>query len=297
MSPPNHLNLDAVQAFSVFAEYLNFSTAAAQLHLSQPALHAKVRKLAEQLGLPLYCRVGRTLVLTPQGSEVARLGRELSDRTQRLCDTLAGTTTSALTLAAGEGAYMELLHNGIRHYLRSPTAKLTLRTANREDALKAVREGRAHLGAAPLESVPDDLHAQPLTSVGQMLVLPRHHRLATRRSLKLKDLANCALIVPPEGRPHRTLLSRMLQSEGVPWTVAVEANGWELMIRFVQTGIGLAVVNACCQIPSTLRGIPLPELPQLHYHLFRLRDAWPHPAVEQLAALLHQHANDWRPKS
>ena len=62
MSP--RLNLDAVQSFSVFADSMNFSAAAAALYISQPALHVKIRKLAEQLGLPLYTRLGRRLALT-----------------------------------------------------------------------------------------------------------------------------------------------------------------------------------------------------------------------------------------
>lgn len=293
MTLPQHLNLDAVQAFAVFADGLNFSSAALRLHLSQPALHTKVRKLAEQLGMPLYTRSGRGLALTPAGESVARLGRELLQRTRLFRESLAGGVGAAITLAAGEGAYMDLLCNGIRHYLRSPPAPLSLRTADRDQALQAVRDGRAELGVAPLETIPGDLRAEALSTVGQMLVLPRRHPLATRKTLKLKALAGCALIVPPEGRPHRSLLSRLLQSEGVPWTVAVEAGGWELMIRFVQTGIGLAVVNACCRLPRELKGIPLPELPKLHYHLFRLRDALPNPAADRLAGLLRQHANDW----
>lgn len=290
---PSHLNLDAVQAFAVFAEDLNFSTAAVRLHVSQPALHTKVRKLSEHLGMALYTRSGRSLALTAQGEAVARLGRELVQRTRQFHAALSGQAHECVVLAAGEGAYMDLLGPGIRHHLRSADARLSLRTANREQALQAVRESRAHLGVAPLETLPDDLHAQSLTSVGQMLVVPRRHALAARKSLRLKDLAGSPLIVPPEGRPHRTLLSQMLQSQGVPWTVAVEAGGWELMIRFVQTGIGLAVVNACCRLPKELKGVPLPELPRLHYHLFRLREALPFAPAERLARLLQQHANDW----
>ena len=188
---------------------------------------------------------------------------------------------------------MDLLGPGIRHHLRTPGARLSLRTANREQALQAVREGRAHLGYALLEALPDDLLAVSLSTVGQMLVLPRRHPLALRKSLRLKDLAGSALIVPPEGRPHRTVLSQMLQSQGVPWSVAVEASGWELMIRFAQTGIGLAVVNACCRLPRELKGVPLPELPRQHYHLFRRRQALPCPPADRLAELLHRHANDW----
>jgi len=55
--PANRINLDALQSFAVFADCLNFSHAAQTLHISQPALHVKVRKLGEQLDRVLYRRV------------------------------------------------------------------------------------------------------------------------------------------------------------------------------------------------------------------------------------------------
>lgn len=290
---PDHLNLDAVQAFAVFAESLNFSAAAQVLHISQPALHTKIRKLGEQLNTPLYLRHGRTLSLTGQGEAVARLGRELAARTRLFCETMQGQAHQPVVLAAGEGAYMYLLGGGIRSFLQGPEARLSLLTADRDRALQHVREGRAQLGVAPLVSVPDDLDAQLLCVVGQALAVPRRHPLAQRKSLKLKDLAGHALIVPPEGRPQRQMLASLFQSQGVEWSVAVEAGGWELMLQFVQMGIGGAVVNACCRIPRGLKLVPIPELPRLHYHLFRMREAMPHPEATRLAKLLHQHANDW----
>ncbi|MFC0532151.1 helix-turn-helix domain-containing protein [Phytohabitans kaempferiae] len=56
---------DALSAFAVFAEHLNFTRAAAELHISQPALHVKVAKLARALDRPLYHRSGRRLGLIP----------------------------------------------------------------------------------------------------------------------------------------------------------------------------------------------------------------------------------------
>ena len=75
------LDLESVRAFVVFSEQMNFTQAARQLHLSQPALHARVQKLASELGVPLYQRHGRRLVLTQAGEEVVRFGRETLNKT------------------------------------------------------------------------------------------------------------------------------------------------------------------------------------------------------------------------
>jgi DNA-binding transcriptional LysR family regulator len=123
--------------------------------------------------------------------------------------------------------------------------------------------------------------------------MPARHPLAARRSVKLADLEGAQLIVPPSGRPHRTLLSRMLQSAEVTWHVAVEASGWELMLQFVRLGLGLAIVNACCRMPAGVTSRPMPELPSLQYYVFHLDKALPKAVVELKKNLL-DHRDAWK---
>src|SRR5262249_38523208 len=126
-----------------------------------------------------------------------------------------------------------------------------LLTRDREGTIEALRSGEAQVGVAALDVLPDGLEATLLTEVGLSLVLPEAHPLAKKRRVVLGDLAGARLIVPGPDRPHRAALSRALREAGVPWEVAVEANGWELMLRFVELGVGLAVVNACCRRGSS----------------------------------------------
>jgi len=289
-------NLDALQSFAMFADTLNFSESARLLHISQPALHAKVRKLSEQLDATLYVRVGSALQLTQTGEQVARHARELLTFNRRFVKGLAvGQDTPVVTLAAGEGAYLYLLGKALSQF-SGPGASphLQLLTRNRDEAVQAVRAGQAQLGIAPLGTVPADLQARRLTSVGQVLVVPRTHALAGRKSVRLRDLKGAHLIVPPAGRPHRELLGRLLQAESVPWQPSLEANGWELMLRFAQLGFGLAVVNACCRIPRELVAIPLQGYPPLEYHVFHAADRPPTPHEQRLKDALLAHADHWR---
>lgn len=289
------MNLDAVASFAVFADHLNFSAAARQLHISQPALHVKIRKLSEQLERPLYRRAGGALTLTTHGEQVARLGREIQEQTQGFAEQLKSDFQGErISLAAGEGAYLYLLGPAIQAFLAAADGRIRLLTADRNGSIDAVLSGHAQFGVAPLESVPDGVTAQTLTEVGQMLVVPSGHRLARRRRLQLTELSGCELIVPAQDRPHRQMLARLLQSSDVPWKVAVEANGWELMIRFVQMGIGVAVVNSCCKLPAGLIGIPIPQLPTLRYHVFHRTKPRHSTALSALLEQMHTHANHWK---
>src|SRR5262245_28103155 len=113
------IQTDALAAFAVFADHLNFTHAAAALHISQPALHVKVNKLAAEVGRPLYERRGRTLTLTPEGEAVARFARDLDTRMSTFLTEVRGAAEARpLTLAAGEGAYLYLLGDVIRTFHR-----------------------------------------------------------------------------------------------------------------------------------------------------------------------------------
>ncbi|MCA9658386.1 MAG: LysR family transcriptional regulator [Myxococcales bacterium] len=262
------LNLEWVDAFVDFADHLNFTHAARARNLSQPALHAQIRKLQEAVGAPLYRRSGRNLELSDRGRRLAAFGRELRQRERSLLDELRGPAPDApVTLQAGEGAYLYLLGPAIRRFRRAGDGLLQLRVGDAETTRAAVSEGLADVGVLPIERAADDLEVAAIADVGQMLVMPRAHPLAERSRIRIRDLEGAALIVPPEGRPQRQALTDAL--DGVPWELAVEASGWALMIRLVSLGVGLAIVNDFCRLPRDLVGVPVPSLPRLTYRAIR----------------------------
>ncbi|MBE1534967.1 LysR family transcriptional regulator [Actinomadura algeriensis] len=273
----SRLSTDALASFAVFADHLNFTRAAEELHISQPALHVKVQKLADTLGRPLYTRHGRRLALTPAGEAAARFARDLDARVASFLADLHGVSSRVPTLAAGEGAYLYLLGGVVRSGLK-------LINGDRPRTLAAVRTGRADVGVAVLDVLPADLTATVLATYPQVLVMPEGHPLAAAPALALADLAGTALIVPPPAGPHRVALERALRAAGVPWTVAVEAEGWPLMLHFVSLGVGLAVVNGCVAPSPGLVTREIIDLPPVPYHALHLPSRADDPLVTDLLA-------------
>jgi DNA-binding transcriptional LysR family regulator len=289
------LSSDQLASFIAFAEHLNFTHAARALHLSQPALHVQITRLGEAVGSPLYRRIGRRLELTSAGDEVLAFARQTREREAAMLGVLrTGDAHSRVTLAAGEGSFLYLLGPAIRAFTRASPAPLSLLVRDRVGTVAAVRTGEAHLGVAVIDAAIDGLDGQLLARVPQVLVVPARHRLATRRRVELADLDGAKLIVPPEGQPHRAAVARALRSAGVEWSIAVEANGWELMLHFAAMGVGLAIVNGCCRIPRGLVARPLAALPELHYHVLQRPGAVRGAAATLRQALL-DHRTETRP--
>jgi len=248
------MNYEQLLSFVAFAEQLNFTRAAERLHISQPALHVQIRKLGEVVGRPLYRREGRALVLTPEGERLATFGREVADRgKQVLAEVRGGPAAGPVVLAAGMGALHYLLGPALRRFPKR-TWPLRVLVLHGAEAIRAVRDARAHAAVVAGE-VPEGLAATKLREVGQHVILPSEHRLASRRSVKPDDLAGEDIIVAPTGAPHRTLVEHALA--GVSWTPAVEVTGWELTMELARDGLGIAIVNDFCPAPRGTVAIPL----------------------------------------
>jgi DNA-binding transcriptional LysR family regulator len=261
------MNYERLFAFAAFSEHLNFTRAARVLHLSQPALHVQVRKLAEEIGRPLYRREGRALTLTTEGRQLAAYAREVQERGRAILEELRGESASGpVVLAAGQGAFVYLLGPAIRRFPKSRWP-LRLLTLTGPETIAAVREARAQLGVIATDDPPGDLASERLRAVGQQVVVPSSHRLASRRSLRPADLADEPIVVAPHGSPHRAMLARLLREGGHELRVAVEATGWDLTLQFVRYGVGIAVVNDFCPAPAGTVTIPLAGAPSVTYQL------------------------------
>lgn len=289
------IDVEWLMAHLAFSEELSFTRAARARHVSQPALHAQVKKLEASLGVSLYRRRGRALELTDAGRRTAAFAREMRDRIGEFEGELHAPRAEApAVLAAGEGAYLHLLGGALRAFTGDGTGSLRLLTRDAAGGVDAVASGEAHLAVVSVDAPPEGLVSEALTEVPQALVVPTSHALAKKKRVKVRELDGVRMVVPPVGRPHRTMLSQAFAASGVTLSVGVEASGWALMMHFVELGIGAAIVNACCDPPAGLVAIRMPELPARTYQLLR-RAATPlRGSVGRLRDAIVAHAGDWQ---
>lgn len=265
---PNMLDLDRIQAFAVFGELLSFTHAAKRLGLSQPALHTKIKKLEQDIGTQLYRRSGRALELTPHGIETLRFSQAIRQQSQSFVEQIAGRQSAEpARLSAGEGSLLYLLGSAIQRHQRAGH-EIKISTHNREQTLEALLHGSADLGVTQIDGpAPEQLTQMRILRVPQQLILPSGHWLATKRALRLEQLAGERWVLPPANRPHRQQLERALASVGVHPEVAVEASGWPLMLNCVRLGLGICVANGIVPVGRGLVARPLRGLPSLNYAL------------------------------
>ena len=131
---------------------------------------------------------------------------------------------------------------------------------------------RRRSGSACCWKPPRDLVSTKLTSVGQVLVLPRAR---ARGGGACASPSSRASPRPPArgARPQERALAFALRERGIEPIVGAVGRGWELTVKLVELGFGLGVVNAFCDVPRALVKRPLPELRSVPYHVFTRPDA------------------------
>ncbi len=279
------VTLDALRAFVVFAEHANLTKAAVELHISQPALHAKIQKLSASIGAPLYEKHGRELHLTATGISLSGYAKNMDSDLENFLATLTADSIEPITLAAGEGAHRYVVAQAVR-LLIERGSRLRLLTTDRNATIEAVRSTRADIGVTVLTAKPRGLAVTELATYPQVALMPAGHPLGRSRSLRLADLADSDLILAPPGRPLRETVDRAIHKTGGSLNVVAEAEGWAQMLHFTAIGAGICIVNGCVTPDDNLVARPIEDLPPVTYSaVYRPADKTKPGVVHLLDAL------------
>ena len=264
------IHSERLSAFLAFGELLNFTRASERMHLSQPSLHAQVKKLEGELDVALYERIGRQLRLTGAGERLLAHAREVQRRDEGFLAELSGRRShSPLVLAAGEGALLYLLGDALKALGKTHGQRLRVLTRNSAETIKAVLQGEATVGVTVTSEEQEGLSSTRIKVVGMMAVMAKNHPLAKKRTLTVPQLAGISLIAAPSGFPHRASLEQQFATQDVAPQVAVEANGWESMMHLASLGLGVALVNDFCRVPKGCVSRAIRGTPRLEYRLLR----------------------------
>lgn len=184
------LDLRLVRYFTVVAEHLSFSRAAAALRLAQPSLSRQIRRLEHQLGARLLDRTPRGSVLTPAGRSFLPEAKALLAAAERA--RLAVRPT--LTIGYPTGLVVTPAVHELRR--RHPTADIRTRHLTTDAAVALTHhEVDAVITRSPLPG--PGLHLTHLYDEPRVLLVPRTHRLAARASVSVRDLTGEPVLACP----------------------------------------------------------------------------------------------------
>ena len=245
------MELRHLRSFVAVAEEQHFGRAAMRLAIVQPALTRQIQELEQDLGVTLFDRSGRNILLTNAGRTL------LHDAQRVLADIeLAGHRalmasrgqigTLAVSFVAGMTDALLLPETLARFRILNPDVDLQLRVLSSHLQWGAVRSREANIGFVYfLPTNFPGLHAQPISRTPVLLALPRGHRLERRPRLLLRDLHDEPFVwfprtVNPTYHDH---VVEACHRGGLAMRIVAEAPIEAMLMGLTAAGVGVSFVR------------------------------------------------------
>jgi DNA-binding transcriptional LysR family regulator len=257
------LTLHRVELFLAVLDTGGVARAARARHISQPAVTEHLRGLEAHLGLTLFERAGRSVRPTAAARALEPLARQAVQavrQVERTARELLQVETGSLVVGASSTPGTYVLPGLLgRFRARHPGVTLTLRIENSRTIERWVMDGTADLGVIGEFPLLEGLTATPWVEDRLVLIVPRGHRLAARRTVRPSSLAGEALIVREEGSSTQRTAERYLAQQGGSPAPAMALGSTEAIREAVASGLGVAIVSRLT-IPANDRRVRAVQL-------------------------------------
>ncbi len=252
------MDLAQLRVFLTVAREGSFSRAAEKLYRTQPGVSIVIRKLEEVVGQPLFVRGARAAKLTDAGEllhDYAERILHLRDEIQRGMEDLKGLRQGQLSLGVNESSIHALLPVLARFRRLYPDVRIAVRRTFSRDIPREVLNYRLDLGVVSFVPQEEKLSAAEIFRDELAFVVPPRHRLARRRTVDITDLGGETFVAHIVESPYRSRVIQLFAKHQVPLNMRVELPTIESIKRFVQMGMGVAIVPRMCVRWEVERGL------------------------------------------
>lgn len=257
------MELRQLHYFVAVAEELNFTRAAARVHIAQPAISQQIGQLERELGRELFDRSERRIRLTPAGETFLPYARNALDATVQGRDavaSLAGVLTGRLSIGTIQSPPPSLLTELGAFHHDHPKVDITLHTGNPEalaDDIAKLALDAAILGVTG-RSLPSVVFTRPYAAEPLVALVAPDHPLAGRTRIALASLRSQPLVTLAHGSGLRTVLEAACARVGFTPTIRAETDNITLLAGLARNRLGIALVPRSCAEPAPEALITLP---------------------------------------
>ncbi|HXF44624.1 MAG TPA: LysR substrate-binding domain-containing protein [Burkholderiaceae bacterium] len=240
------VTLRQLRTFAAVAKHGSFVRAAAELHITPPAVSMQIKELEDEVGLPLFDRGAKSVTLTMTGEyllvyvrRVLATLKEADDAMARLRGAQVGRVTIGMVSTAKYFLPRLLAHFRAEH--RAVEMRLTV--GNREQLVRQLQEGEVDL--AVMGRPPRELaaRAEPFAAHPHGVLAAPAHPLANRREIPPAALAAEEFIVREEGSGTRAAMEQFFRDAHIRPPQIMEMASNETIKQAVIANMGLAFLS------------------------------------------------------
>jgi DNA-binding transcriptional LysR family regulator len=235
-----------LEYFQIVAQTEHFTRAAEVLSISQPTLSRSIAKLEEELGVPLFERLGRRVVLNHYGKlfyeRTARILQEMSEAKQEITDLINpehGTISFAFLKSLGASSVPKLVSLFLQQY---PYVHFNLFQNATNAMLDQVESGEIDFCLSSMTETRKGVEWMNLWSEEIFACVPIHHPLAYRHSVSIRELAEEKFITLKQGYSIRTIFDQLFEQAGIKPNITFEGDEVVTVIGFITANLGIALL-------------------------------------------------------
>jgi DNA-binding transcriptional LysR family regulator len=241
-----NVSLRQLRVFETVARLASFTRAAEELHLTQPAVSMQVRQLEDEVGLPLFEKLGRQISLTEAGRELFHYSRSIDQSLQEMeevVESLKGVNRGRLSVAVASTVNYFAPRLLAAFHRRYPGIGLRLDVTNRE---RVVHQLQANTVDMVLMGQPPNgvnVESEAFMDNPLVVVAPLEHPLATEEHVDLVRLAEEVFVMREPGSGTRQAMERFFAEQGIAIRHGMQMTRNEAIKQAVRAGLGLSVVS------------------------------------------------------
>jgi DNA-binding transcriptional LysR family regulator len=240
------MDLRQLEIIRAIADTGSFTAAGEKLHVSQSAISRQILLLEDELGEPVFHRIGRRIRITPAGESLLQLShrvfQDLQDTVSLISDkreSLRGT----IRLVGGMTVCLyvfPVLLSEVRKVHPQLDMKVTVGSAERSIAM--LRSGAGDLGLLTLPVEASDLVSVPVLREELLLVTYPAHPLARKKTIAPGDLDKQPFVLFETGSITRRLVEEFFARERIAPEIIMETENVEIIKAMVRSGLGISII-------------------------------------------------------
>lgn len=283
------MELRQLTTFRTIAQAGSFSRAATALNYAQSTVSAQIQSLEEELGVSLFDRLGKTVVLTDAGQTLLGYAEKILNLADEARTTVASgdVLTGSLTISAAETLCAYRMPAILREFRqRYPQVEVTLRLNPEGNLEQALRDGAmdvAFIMGEPFQA--SNLTVRSLATEPLLILAPPDHSLAAAETVSFADLQDEPVILTERTCLYRRMFLRALRTAGVQPATIMEFHSIEAIKQSVMVGLGLTLLPLLAVkseiahnklVPLNWIGRDFEVVIQMVWH----KDKWLSPALQ-----------------
>lgn len=243
------MDLHQLRVFHAAVTSGGFTRAGEDLHLSQSTVSQHIKVLEEELGCPLFLRVGKRVQVTEAGkvllSYAERIFRDLKNAEMAVRE-MNALRRGTVRLGVGPTTLTYRLPSVLADYKRRfPEIELIVLAGSTEFLIQALRAQRLDLAVVMAAGAHPGLTMRPVGREEMVFVVSRDHFLARRRTVEPADLASLRFILYEKNTVMQNFVDRYFESLGIKPNIIMEVENNEAIKSLVRAGLGCSLLPFC----------------------------------------------------